>query len=690
MTGIANLSPSQQTAAERAREGREGEEGLEVPGPGGDGPPRPRGMAEEQQRYSVIMDRYERLMERYHSLTASRGRELDWPERGASRAVDQPELVAAAVREGEGASRLLSDLAQAATAPAPPPPSDVELTGAGGASGGQEGAGSNPYRAVGGPRYRRYSLLLDREDLDQGRTSGSRLPRGGSRGREGPRLRRQDTFREPGEDWASYRRELRERMMELRRLRDISREGAGIRGSVRDIQPASSILDLQDRVHHGPASPFHHSSESGFLPVTPGAGREEEGGAAEEGEAGVLDIVGPPERSEASEGSSEVPRGMRIPVWTGGRERRSFLDDFGEGSSNGGARSTRNSIQEIDRVLRDSERVLRDSERVLSGEAERMLEDPTTPGPFPDPLGDVQRVTLSVEGRENNNSPPREEGLAEASEGEPPELSPTRALSPESGLRARDYVAMGLGRRSVLLRRRQAQLNGFLTDRLAARRREMRLRLGEARALGGMSPPASIPLLTPTQIVDRMEAQGSARSPGRSPGRAIEPEVLPRLQNRIGPRGRRATADAPSGSSHSERLAMIQAELAAVAENPFTSRPPSSASEMEFELPATSSTVASPVHRPMTARGRYSVDIQGEELGGRTSVASEVGRSSVDSALRRSFSSDHNPDIGLGIPGSELAEEDFNSDSSNSRPNSRMEGPGEGGRRLYERWVGER
>ena len=82
----------------------------------------------------MIMDRYERLMERYHTLTNNRNRELDWPERGASRAVDQPELVAAAVREegvnqkanrGEGASpmrahtpegssRLLTDLAQVA------------------------------------------------------------------------------------------------------------------------------------------------------------------------------------------------------------------------------------------------------------------------------------------------------------------------------------------------------------------------------------------------------------------------------------------------------------------------------------------------------------------------------------------------------------------------------------------------
>ena len=153
-----------------------------------------------------------------------------------------------------------------------------------------------------------------------------------------------------------------------------------------------------------PASPFHHSSESGFLPVTPGERRTEQETSTEE--SGVLDIVGPPERNEATEereATQEPPRGMRIPVWTGGRERRSFLEDFGEGPSSG-PRSTRSSIQEIDRVLRDSERVLRDSERVLSGEAERLLDDPpTTPGPFPDPRGEVQRVTLSVKGRKNNN-----------------------------------------------------------------------------------------------------------------------------------------------------------------------------------------------------------------------------------------------------------------------------------------------
>ena len=134
---------------------------------------------------------------------------------------------------------------------------------------------------------------------------------------------------------------------------------------------------------------------------------------------------------------------------------------------------------------------------------------------------------------------------------------------------------------------------------------------------------------------------------------------------------------------------MIQAELAAVAENPFTSRPPSSASEIEFDLPGAgregTSTVSSPVHRPLTARGRYSVDIQGDELTGRNSVGSEIGRSSVDSALRRSFSSDHHPELNVGQAG-ETGEEDFNSDSSNSRPSSRVDGAGERSlSRLYDR-----
>ena len=84
-----------------------------------------------------------------------------------------------------------------------------------------------------------------------------------------------------------------------------------------------------------------------------------------------------------------------------------------------------------------------------------MPDEPTSPQLFPDLLGDVQRVTLSVEGRQNNNSLPEagEEGQQEGLEPEPaePGLSPTRTLSPD-GLLARNYEAMGLGRRSVLLR----------------------------------------------------------------------------------------------------------------------------------------------------------------------------------------------------------------------------------------------
>ena len=275
VTGIANLSPSNQpanSAAERASRGR----GEEVEEPSGGDPPgsRGRGVLEEQQRYSVIMDRYERLMERYHTLTNNRNRELDWPERGASRAVDQPELVAAAVREDaanriantsdraspmrvltpEGASRLLTDSGFSSSAThtststaEPGPSSDIdgaaalpEAQGTSYPSLSRPGLHPNPPNH--GPRYRRYSLLLDREDLDVRPRPRPRLSRG-VRGREGARLRRVDTFREPGDDWASYRRELRERMLELRRLRDISR--AETRSTARDIQPASSILDLQ-------------------------------------------------------------------------------------------------------------------------------------------------------------------------------------------------------------------------------------------------------------------------------------------------------------------------------------------------------------------------------------------------------------------------------------------------------------
>jgi hypothetical protein len=62
-----------------------------------------------------------------------------------------------------------------------------------------------------------------------------------------------------------------------------------------------------------------------------------------------------------------------------------------------------------------------------------------------------------------------------------------------------------------------------------------------------------------------------------------------------------------------------------VGENPFTSRPASSASEVELELPASShnSSVSSPVPRPFTARGRHSVEY--DTLDSRRSLSSDIG-----------------------------------------------------------------
>ena len=141
----------------------------------------------------------------------------------------------------------------------------------------------------------RYSLLLDREDLD---TRGVNERRN-ARGRDGPnRLRRMESFREsPGGEW-SRRQELRERMLELRRLRDINRrEGAGAR----------PILDIE---RGRPYSPFRHSSQSEFVPVRPS------NHGAEESDHAVLDIVGPPERSggDALLDSDSAPDTGEAPV----------------------------------------------------------------------------------------------------------------------------------------------------------------------------------------------------------------------------------------------------------------------------------------------------------------------------------------------------------------------------------------
>ena len=130
--------------------------------------------------------------------------------------------------------------------------------------------------------------------------------------------------------------------------------------------------------------------------------------------------------------------------------------------------------------------------------------------------------------------------------------------------------------------------------------------------------------------------------------------------------GRRATADAPSTSGMADRIGLFTSTDSAsntsqFTENPFTSRPPSSASEIEFELGSSQhSTVSSPIPRPLTARGgRYSVD---------------GGRSSADS-YRRSSSIDHHAEPHPATPADVTAviEDGFASDSS--RPGSRLERP---------------
>ena len=153
ITGIANLTPMQSAAADRAREANDELAGDML---------RTRFReSDDETRYNMILDRYERIMERYQ-------RNLEWPETGARRAVEQPELIQAAVASaaraeaaqaqggeqgGAGASRLLSDIA---------------------ANVGDRETGERPGPAARlgdrwrreRPRYMRYSLLLDREDLD--------------------------------------------------------------------------------------------------------------------------------------------------------------------------------------------------------------------------------------------------------------------------------------------------------------------------------------------------------------------------------------------------------------------------------------------------------------------------------------------------------------------------------------------
>ena len=85
---------------------------------------------------------------------------------------------------------------------------------------------------------------------------------------------------------------------------------------------------------------------------------------------------------------------------------------------------------------------------------------------------------------------------------------------------SRNYRALGPDTRAVLLRRRMRM------RAMAERLRMIDMNIGmdeedQRQSLQSrMSPPVAIPLLTPTQIADRLEHahRSPARSPGRSPG----------------------------------------------------------------------------------------------------------------------------------------------------------------------------
>ena len=148
ITGIANLTPMQSAAADRTREANDELAGDML---------RSRFReTDDETRYNMILDRYERIMDRY-------SRNLEWPETGARRATEQPELIQQAVAMGEaGAGRLLSDIAA--------------NVGDRGDTAAREPASTTPERLRRErPRYMRYSMLLDREDLDNPRLPA--LPR---------------------------------------------------------------------------------------------------------------------------------------------------------------------------------------------------------------------------------------------------------------------------------------------------------------------------------------------------------------------------------------------------------------------------------------------------------------------------------------------------------------------------------
>merc|ERR1719195_2219776 len=159
----------------------------------------------------------------------------------------------------------------------------------------------------------------------------------------------------------------------------------------------SSILDIQDR--RSPYSPFRHSSQSEFVPVTPSSLVTEDRRDRRQ----VLDIVGPPERSgvasllEPEDAASLPPEdaalpgpssGMRIPVWTGAgarpahsqpQSRQTFMEEFLR------SENRNRSVEDINRVL---------------SESVDWLYDRDTPGS--QAAAEVQRVTLA-DTRDNNN-----------------------------------------------------------------------------------------------------------------------------------------------------------------------------------------------------------------------------------------------------------------------------------------------
>lgn len=651
-------------------------------------------------------------------------------------------------------------------------------------------------------RYRRFSMLLDRDDHDQPvrrsppdvrfRPSVIGRAHRASRGREGmPRLRRVESFREPdssplpspvvspshhasdfymgsrNESRINFRRQLRERMLQLRQQRHIVAE-SGDSQSARGDRPAvisdqSAVGDL-DSV----------ASIPDLLSSGSQGGSDAAEGLPPQQRRQWLNIVGPPERSPTLDDGGAVYSESRPPSRSvatntgaltsesggggGDGSQPSPLEAAGSGSSGQSAawfrpgggntpadRATYPQLRRISRLGHNNTPLGRGGGVTLSTNSSSAARGGgggrTTVGGGGSVVASgifeesVQRVTLAVSeaagGTEGGgggsgggaaNDPQREEESGDSEqaaqrqlplvEGEDEEEEMVdeermvedimrEMMQNENSVRQRYYEQLGGGSRVLPVRVVQR------TGDSIALRDGSRLRRRVERHLSEMSPPVSIPLLTPTpHILDRPPGYQD-RSPlrsevGRSPGRASDTGRSPphsldmgRSPSRSGDisrspgrsparsgdhdavmvaaarprtsRGRRSTADAPS-TGLSERLQTVQGEMGSMlagqmGENPFTSRPPSSASEVELELPASSqnSAVSSPIPRPLTARGRHSVEY--DTLDSRRSLSSEIGLGLSDTPVP--------PPTPADMIAVEAAEEDFASDSSSSRPGSR-------------------